>query len=52
LISFADYNFDGHPDIAISSSSGAYNFWQNIYIYNPQKQEYYLQTELSEIPNV
>jgi uncharacterized protein (TIGR02145 family) len=51
VINVDDYNFDNYMDIAIASATGTRGL-ANIYIYNPQKKEYYYQAELSKMNSI
>jgi hypothetical protein len=53
-IRLEDFNFDGHPDIAVynSEASGMKNIAEDIYIFNPDKNTYFRNKILSESANV
>ncbi|MBZ0244862.1 MAG: hypothetical protein K8H85_02845 [Cyclobacteriaceae bacterium] len=49
-----DFNFDGHPDVAVynSEASGMKNIAEDIYIFNVDKNAYFRNKILSESSNV
>jgi len=52
LVGVADYNFDNYMDITILAGQSAKGSWEQIFIYNPQKKNYYRHEELSEMPYI
>lgn len=54
VIQIADYNFDGYPDFMFLMQSGGAgpNYTNNFYLYNPQKENFEYNDDLSQLSQV
>jgi hypothetical protein len=54
VIQIGDYNFDGYPDFMFLMQSGGAgpNYTNNFYLYNPQKDNFEYNDELSQLSQV